>query len=200
MFLFLFVIILSRFFYPSGPLIHFYSILLNILAPLLLSHFIFSLPLFFKLFPFSSPGQHSHFLLCFYSGCYWFLLSFTFPLHFFFFLPSLSLSLSLSFAFRPSSSFAPLFFPFSLSFSFLLSFSPLLFGATLRPPGAMPPRIHHCRSHCYLTWTAVFHTNIGIFSLGWVHAITQVVNSQKVVHIVTDITHSKIHCVLCTLK
>ena len=42
----------------------------------------------------------------------------------------------------------PFSFPFFLSLSLLLSFSPLLFGAPLRPRGASasyaPPRIRHC--------------------------------------------------------
>ena len=60
---------------------------------------------------------------------FWFLPSFPFVLHIFFPFPSLLL-------WRPFS------FPFFLSLSLLLSFSPLLFGAPLRPPGVQAHAMH----------------------------------------------------------
>ena len=67
---------------------------------------------------------------------FWFLPSFPFLLYIFFPFPSLLLWRTFS-------------FPFILPLSLLLSFSPLLFGAPLRPPGVQahamhPPRIRHC--------------------------------------------------------
>ena len=60
---------------------------------------------------------------------FWFLPTFPFLLHIFFPFPSLLL-------WRPFS------FPFFLSLSLLLSFSPLLFGAPLRPPGMQAHAMH----------------------------------------------------------
>ena len=98
----------------------FYSILLNILAPL--SYHLISLVCpFFQSLSIVTPGSP---LLLF--------VFFTFLLHLFLFLsPPFSL---FPFLFRPSS-FAPPFLSFFSLFSFLLSFAPLLFGAPLRPPG-----------------------------------------------------------------
>ena len=60
---------------------------------------------------------------------FWFLPSFPFLLHIFFPFPSLLF-------WRPFS------FPFFLSLSLLLSFSPFLFGAPLRPPGVQAHAMH----------------------------------------------------------
>ena len=95
---------------------------------------------FLVLFPFSlAPSLlifsycHSQVATCVFFFLYpiffWFLPSFPFLLHIFFPFPSLLL-------WRPFS------FPFFLSLSLLLSFSPLLFGAPLRPPGVQAHAMH----------------------------------------------------------
>ena len=140
LFLFLFVTTLSSFFYNfCRPMIPFLFLIwpLNFkyLGALSCLVFFFIGSFSFNLFLLSLTGRHPCVFLFI---SYFLLISSLFSFSFAYFL---------SLPFSPS--LVPRFFPFFLSLSLLLSFSPLLFGAPLRPPrGASaryaPPRIRHC--------------------------------------------------------
>ena len=102
--------------------------ILNILAPFLVS-FPFSLAPSLLIFSYCHSRVATRVFFFLYPIFFWFLPSFPFLLHIFFPFPSLLL-------WRPFS------FPFFLSLSLLLSFSPLLFGAPLRPPGVQAHAMH----------------------------------------------------------
>ena len=102
--------------------------ILNTLASFLVSFPFFIGSFSFNLFLLSLTGRHP----CVFLFISYFLLissRFSFSFAYFLSLPS-------------SPSLAPLFFPFFLSLSLLLSFSPLLFGAPLRPPGVQAHAMH----------------------------------------------------------
>ena len=102
--------------------------ILNILAPFLVS-FAFSLAPSLLIFSYCHSRVATRVFFFSYPIFFWFLPSFPFLLHIFFPFPSLLL-------WRPFS------FHFFLSLSLLLSFSPLLFGAPLRPPGVQAHAMH----------------------------------------------------------
>ena len=109
--------------------------ILNILAPFLVS-FPFALAPSLLIVSYCHSRVATRVFFFLYPIFFWFLPSFPFLLHIFFPFPSLLLWRTFS-------------FPFILPLSLILSFSPLLFGAPLRPPrGASaryaPPRIRHC--------------------------------------------------------
>ena len=102
--------------------------ILNILAPFLVS-FPFSLAPSLLIVSYCHSRVATRVFFFLYPIFFWFLPSFPFLLHIFFPFPSLLLWRTFS-------------FPFILPLSLLLSFSPLLFGAPLRPPGVQAQAMH----------------------------------------------------------
>ena len=100
----------------------------NILAPFLVS-FPFSLAPSLLIVSYCHSRVATRVFFFLYPIFFWFLPSFPFLLHIFFPFPSLLLWRTFS-------------FPFILPLSLLLSFSPLLFGAPLRPPGVQAHAMH----------------------------------------------------------
>ena len=98
------------------------------MAPFLVS-FAFSLAPSLLIFSYCHSRVATRVFFFWYPIFFWFLPSFPFLWHIFFPFPSLLLWRTFS-------------FPFVLPLSLLLSFSPLLFGAPLRPPGVQAHAMH----------------------------------------------------------
>ena len=133
-FLFLLVIILSRFVYPFAAPDSFLFHFVEYLGAPFLSHFLLVCLLFFSNSFYCHPQVVTLIFLYLYSGCYWFLPTFSrFLCICFFFFPFPSFS----FLF-----FSPLFFcaPFSFLFSlFFLFGAPPFLAPLLGPRGATAP-------------------------------------------------------------